>query len=97
VSCCFIALTAPVGACRAGGGPFGLDHEWTYDNSGIWKRSNQNALLYGLIGGELVGAVWEGGCFTTVAIPCEILLSTTDRAAGLKLSTLKQNAYTKYL
>lgn len=56
-----VALTAPVGACRAGAGPFGIDHEWTYDNSGIWKRSNQNVLLYGLIGGEIVGAVWQGG------------------------------------
>ena len=58
VTALIVALTAPVGACRAGAGPFGIDHEWTYDNSGIWKRSNQNALLYGLIGGEVVGAVW---------------------------------------
>jgi hypothetical protein len=61
VTALIVALTAPVGACRAGAGPFGIDHEWTYDNSGIWKRSNQNALLYGLIGGEVVGAVWQGG------------------------------------
>jgi hypothetical protein len=45
----------------AGGGPFGIDHEWTYDNSGIWKRSNQEFLEYGLIVGEVGGAVWEGG------------------------------------
>jgi hypothetical protein len=36
-------------------------------------------------------------CLTAVAIPREILSSTTDRAAELKLSTLKQNAYTEYL
>jgi PAP2 superfamily len=47
--------------CEAGGGPFGIDHEWSYDNSGIWNRRYQNALVYGLIGGEVVGAFWEGG------------------------------------
>ena len=36
-----LLLLARVPACLAGGGPFGIDHEWTYDNSGIWKRSNQ--------------------------------------------------------
>ena len=46
--------------CLAGGGVFGIDHELTYDNSGIWKRSYQEVLEYGLIGGEVVGAVWEG-------------------------------------
>jgi PAP2 superfamily len=45
----------------AGGGPFGIDHEWTYANSGIWKRSNQEFLEYGLVVGEVAGAVWEGG------------------------------------
>jgi undecaprenyl-diphosphatase len=46
---------------HAGGGPLGIDHVLNYDNSGIWKRSNQSALLDLLIGGEIVGAVWEGG------------------------------------
>jgi hypothetical protein len=35
-------------AC-AGGGPFGIDHRLTYDNSGIWKRSNQKLLVYGTL------------------------------------------------
>jgi acid phosphatase family membrane protein YuiD len=49
-------------ACFAGSaGPFGIDHEWTYDNSGIWKRSYQEVLEYGLIAGEVGGALWEGG------------------------------------
>jgi acid phosphatase family membrane protein YuiD len=48
-------------ACLADGGPFGIDHEWTYDNSGIWKRNNQEFLEYGLIVGEVGGALWEGG------------------------------------
>jgi len=36
------------GAAHAGG-PFGIDHRLHYDNSGIWKRSNQNLLMYGTI------------------------------------------------
>jgi PAP2 superfamily protein len=56
-----LLLLAKVPACLAGGGPFGIDHEWTYDNSGIWKRSNQEFLEYGLIAGEVGGALWEGG------------------------------------
>jgi len=46
------------GAAHAGGGPLGIDHRVHYDNSGIWKRSNQNALMYGtvtaVVGGALV-------------------------------------------
>ena len=50
-----------VGFAHAGGGALGIDHILTYDNSGIWKRSDQSALLDLLIGGEIVGAIWEGG------------------------------------
>ena len=50
-----------MGPVHAGGGPLGIDHVLNYDNSGIWKRSNQQALLYTLIGGEIAGAVWLGG------------------------------------
>jgi len=46
---------------HAGGGPLGIDYMLTYDDSGIWNRKYQLALIYGLIGGEVVGAVWEGG------------------------------------
>jgi undecaprenyl-diphosphatase len=46
---------------HAGGGPLGIDHVLNYDNCGIWKRSNQQALIYTLIGGEIAGAVWLGG------------------------------------
>ena len=45
----------------AGGGPLGIDHEWNYDDHGIWSRSVQDAVLYSLVAGELVGAIWEGG------------------------------------
>jgi hypothetical protein len=44
----------------AGGGLFGIDHEWAYDNSGIWKRSNQLDLEYAVIATEAVGALWLG-------------------------------------
>lgn len=56
-----LLLLTRIPACLAGGGPFGIDHEWTYDDSGIWKRSNQEFLEYGLIVGEVGGALWEGG------------------------------------
>lgn len=49
------------GRAFAGGGPLGIDHVLSYDNSGIWKRSNQTALVDALIGAEIAGAVWEGG------------------------------------
>jgi PAP2 superfamily protein len=39
----------------------GIDHIVSYDNSGIWKRSNQQALIYTLIGSEVAGAIWLGG------------------------------------
>jgi membrane-associated phospholipid phosphatase len=45
----------------AGGGPLGIDHRLSFDNSGIWKRSNQTALLDVMIAGEFIGGLWEGG------------------------------------
>lgn len=52
-----LALLVPGGAF-ASGGPLGIDHRVHYDNSGIWKRSNQNVLMYGtittVVGGALV-------------------------------------------
>jgi membrane-associated phospholipid phosphatase len=57
----FLLGSFSVGPAHAGGGPLGIDHVLSYDDSGIWKRSNQQALLYTLIGGEVAGAVWLGG------------------------------------
>lgn len=37
------------GTVFASGGPLGIDHRLHYDDSGIWKRSNQKALLFGSI------------------------------------------------
>src|SRR5713101_1784388 len=46
---------------RAGGGFLGIDHRLNSDNSGIWNRNIQNALLYTMVGTEIIGGVWEGG------------------------------------
>jgi len=40
----WVCAMAPLRAAVAGG-PFGIDHRITYDNSGIWARSNQKALM----------------------------------------------------
>ncbi len=53
-------LVAASGPAAASGGPIGIDHLVTYDNSGIWNRSYQNGLEYGLIAVEVAGALWEG-------------------------------------
>jgi membrane-associated phospholipid phosphatase len=54
-----LLLAAP--PCHAGGGFLGIDSELSYDNSGIWKRSNQEILRYGLPAVVIGGALWEGG------------------------------------
>ncbi len=56
-----VLLLAAAPPCFAGGGPFGIDHEWSYDNRGIWARSNQLVLEYGMVAFEAGGALWEGG------------------------------------
>ena len=48
------------GTALASGGPFGIDHRLHYDNSGIWKRTDQNALMYGTIVTVGVGALAFG-------------------------------------
>jgi membrane-associated phospholipid phosphatase len=45
----------------AGGGPLGIDSRLTYDNSGIWARSNQDALIASMIATVAIGALWDGG------------------------------------
>jgi undecaprenyl-diphosphatase len=52
-------IAAPASAL-AGGGPLGIDHEWAYDNSGIWARHYQLDLEYGVIAVEGVGALLLG-------------------------------------
>jgi len=52
-----VGALATGNAAMAGGGPLGIDRKLTYDNQGIWKRSNQNALRGILLGGEVLGAL----------------------------------------
>jgi hypothetical protein len=58
-----LAITACVlcGTALANGGPLGIDHRVTQDDSGIWQRKYQQGLMTLMIGGEIVGAAWEGG------------------------------------
>src|SRR5438132_7359188 len=62
-SCLTLAwsLLIATGPALAGGGPLGIDHRWDHEDSGIWKRSNQNALQYGGLILDLGLALWEGG------------------------------------
>jgi undecaprenyl-diphosphatase len=48
------------GSALAADGPLGIDHKIHYKNSGIWKRSNQTAVVGVLVGSEVLGALWEG-------------------------------------
>jgi undecaprenyl-diphosphatase len=54
-----LAVCCPLTA-HAGGGPFGIDHRLSYDNSGIWKKSNQKILLYSTLATVGIGALAEG-------------------------------------
>lgn len=44
-----LLMLVPVEAACASGGPLGIDHRIHYENRGIWKRSDQKALIYGSI------------------------------------------------
>lgn len=54
------AFVLACGPAWAGSGILGLDHLVAYDNSGIWKRSNQEILIYGSIVTVAGGALWLG-------------------------------------
>ncbi|MFK2903096.1 phosphatase PAP2 family protein [Dyella ginsengisoli] len=55
-----LATLASGSTAYAAGGPFGIDHRLHYDNSGIWNRNNQKALMYGSILTVGVGALALG-------------------------------------
>jgi acid phosphatase family membrane protein YuiD len=55
-----LMLTSCTGMATANDGPLGIDSKLNEDNQGIWKRNNQKALAGVLIGGEILGALWEG-------------------------------------
>lgn len=44
----------------AGGGPLGIDHEWSYDAHGVWSPGAQRGLELGVIALEGAGALWFG-------------------------------------
>jgi undecaprenyl-diphosphatase len=54
-----LALLASASA-MASGGPFGIDHRIHYDDSGIWKRSIQDVMIYGMIATVVGGALAFG-------------------------------------
>lgn len=54
------ALALGCSTAWAGSGILGLDHTVAYDNSGIWKRGNQELLVYGSIVTVGAGALWFG-------------------------------------
>jgi len=49
-----------VSTAHAGGGPLGIDHVLPLDQSGIWGRNYQLALMYGVVAVEVGGALWLG-------------------------------------
>lgn len=53
-----IGIGLPLHPVQAGGGPFGIDRRIAVDNSGIWARNNQKALIgiaaVTVIGGSLL-------------------------------------------
>lgn len=55
-----LTLLALCGVAQANDGPLGIDSVVKFDDSGIWKRSNQRAVLGIIVGGEILGALWEG-------------------------------------
>ena len=61
VLCASAALVLAVSAASAGGGPLGIDHKIPYDDSGIWKRSNQLLPEDLTIATVVGGSLWEGG------------------------------------
>lgn len=55
----WFCIAMPAASAMASG-PFRIDSKLGYDDQGIWKRRNQLLLEYGLVGGELIGAFWQG-------------------------------------
>jgi undecaprenyl-diphosphatase len=53
---CFLAAER----AHAAGGPLGIDHEWSLDQSGVWAQRYQNVLEYGAIAAELGGGIYFG-------------------------------------
>ena len=59
-SACALALVVASTCAQAGGGPLGIDHEWSFDERGIWARKYSRGLEYGVLAIEAGGALWFG-------------------------------------
>ena len=55
------ALFAAHAPVALAGGALGIDYRLGYDNSRIWARSNQNAVIDSMMAIVGIGALWEGG------------------------------------
>jgi membrane-associated phospholipid phosphatase len=58
ISLWLLMVLAPLPAFAAG--PFGIDHELSRDDDGIWSRRYQLGLESGVIASEVIGALWLG-------------------------------------
>jgi undecaprenyl-diphosphatase len=58
VAAAFVTSVALAWSSAASGD---FDHRVTFDDSGIWSRSTQNILRYGVWATEIGGALWLGG------------------------------------
>jgi membrane-associated phospholipid phosphatase len=86
------ALTLRITAAFAGGGPLGIDHRLAYDNSGIWKRSNQLLLEDVTIAALVGGSLWEGG---DTRIGNTLWRSLDASVLGALSSTALKDAFTR--
>jgi undecaprenyl-diphosphatase len=55
-----LLLLLATSSAHARSGPFGIDHEWSLDQKGIWSRNVQNGLEYGVVALEVAGSLWLG-------------------------------------
>jgi len=58
-----LIVTGVVASCAAGAQNCGwshIDHEVTYDASGVWNPNAYRDLVYALTIAEIGGAIWEG-------------------------------------
>src|ERR1700730_14023779 len=55
-----LLMLALFARCADAGGPFGIDHEMSLDQSGIWARNYQNALATSVVVFEVAGSLWFG-------------------------------------
>jgi PAP2 superfamily protein len=55
-----LMLSLAASSADAGAGPFGIDHELSLDQSGLWARKYQTGLEYGVVAVEVAGSLWFG-------------------------------------